>query len=75
MRSDLLEVVSILGNDFAQQIMCRKFNSFDPVDSPAYANVETIQLRTGRNERAEEQFLCPAISSRQRVDAPDVTPP
>lgn len=47
--------------------MCRKFNSFDPVDSPAYANAQTIELRTARDERTEERSLCPAISSSQGV--------
>lgn len=58
-------MVSIFGNDFAQETMCRKFISFDPVDSPAYAKAQRIELRTVRNERAEEQSLCPVISARQ----------
>lgn len=52
------EIWSPVGGFYiGKQIMCRKFNSFDLVDSPAYANTRTI----------EEQSLCPAISARQGV--------
>ncbi|CAM4622384.1 unnamed protein product [Leuciscus chuanchicus] len=62
----MIQVVSIFGiGNFAQEIICRKFIPFDPVDSPAYAKAQRIELRTVRNERAEEQSLCPVISARQ----------
>lgn len=55
--------------------MCRKFNSSDPVDSPAYANAHTIELRTARKDSTEGRTV-PLSSHRlaSRVDANDVTP-